>query len=174
LDTLNARLRAAEAVLDASAKDVREELVRKALATTTDALRTSIERLEVGTRELAHVRDLLAAAHEEHRLLSQSMPVAYVTTARSGEIVEANPHAGMLLNTSVRHLIGKSLLLFFEDRKSWEATLRTLRKFDDSIRRPIIVRPRERASKPILACVSCIEEDTLWWFLLPGRPHEDG
>jgi PAS domain-containing protein len=124
-------------------------------------------------RELETARESLKVAQDEHELLLRSLPVAYITTGRSGEIRTANPEAALLLNASMRHLTGKSLLLFLEDRNSWEATLRNLLKFDPAVRRSTILRPRERARRQMLASVSCVDGDTLRWFLVPIHSQKD-
>ena len=173
LETWKARLRAADAVLAASPKEVGERLATKTLASTTEALRACIQRLEITLGELEAVRESARAAQQEDELLLRSLPIAHITTSRSGEILTANPEAAVVLNTSTRHMIGKSLLLFLEDRGFWETTLRSLLKFDAPVRRLIALRPRERARKQMLACVSWLDAETMRWFLLPPGSHKD-
>jgi len=167
LDAWKGRLRAAQAVLDMPPGKVSDRVVRKTLASVVDTLRTSIDRLETSARELTSLRASAKALERQSELLLRSLPTPSITTSRAGDIVAINPKAASLLNTSARHLIGKSLLLFLEDRDAGFAILRELREPEATVRRPITLRPRERARRHVLSCVTCLDEDTVQWFLFP-------
>jgi len=167
LDAWKGRLRAAQAVLDMPLGTVSERVVRKTLASAADALGAAIDRLETTARESTSLRDSVKALERQSELLLRCLPIPSITTSRAGEIVALNPTAASLLNTSARHLIGKSLLLFLEDRDACVAAIHELREPEASVRRSIMLRPRERARKQVLSYVACLDEDMLQWFLFP-------
>jgi PAS domain-containing protein len=105
--------------------------------------------------------------------LLDSIPIALVTTARDGRIVELNPDASDLLSLSRRAAIGRSLLLFFAERASWLDVMRELRDTDPPIRREITLRPREKGPRQCLACVSPAKDGALHWYLLPSSEKSD-
>lgn len=170
LDTIKGRLFAAEALLSAPPGAVNGKLARKTLASTTDALRVSIERLELALAGHERIRAFATAAQDRYDLLLNALPIAAVATSHFGEIAGVNLEAGLLLNTAPRGLIGKSLLLFFDERDSWVATLREVQLQDAgvSVRRSAAVRPKERARKQMLARIVRLDDETLQWFLLPN------
>jgi PAS domain-containing protein len=166
LDAWKGRLRAAEAVLDRPAGQVSEQVVRKTLVSLIDALRGAIDRLETAAHELTSLRDSANAVERRSELILRCLPIPSIRTSRAGEIVAVNPKAASLLKTSARYLIGKSLLLFLEDRDACVAMLRELRE-SETAERPITLRPKERAKRQALAYVARLDEDTLQWFLFP-------
>jgi PAS domain-containing protein len=106
-------------------------------------------------------------------LLLGALPIGSITTTAAAEIVAVNPKAALLLNTSARYLVGKSLLLFFEDRDACLATLRELRQSGGAVWQSITLRPRERARKQTLAYAARLDTGTMQWFLFPDAPYRE-
>lgn len=74
------------------------------------------------------------------------MPIACLEVSDDGAILRANPSAGQLFNTSIRHLQGRHLLPFVQDRDGFALLLREI-TFDRTRvhQRTFTIRPRERA-----------------------------
>ena len=77
--------------------------------------------------------------------LFEEMPTACVETDASGVILGANPAAGVLFNTSVKHLTARLLMHFAEDRDQFGQLLRGLSVESVRHRCALVIRPRERA-----------------------------
>jgi PAS domain-containing protein len=101
--------------------------------------------------------------------LFDRVPVACLTTDRSGIIIGANESAARLLNITAKNLADRLLLHFVDDRGRF-ATLLGLAPFQQDQQCTLTIRPRER--KPIemdLRVTLCTPGDasTLLWFLAP-------
>jgi PAS domain-containing protein len=74
------------------------------------------------------------------------MPVACLEVSEDGAILRANPSAGRLFNTSIRHLQGRDLLPYVQDRDGFASLLREI-TFDRTRvhQGTFTIRPRERA-----------------------------
>ena len=131
----------------------------------------------------AMVRELAGAAlqvdHSTLKLDAQTalwahlfdeMPAACIETDADGVIVGANRAAGVLLNTSVKHLAARLLMHFTEDRDQFGQLLRGLSGENAGQRYALIVRPRERAPVAVEATVMVRNPGDLssWlWFFTP-------
>lgn len=126
----------------------------------------------------------LAGAEEEARKLRQALqhdrqdatglferlPIATVSTDAGGLITAANRHAALLLNVSARHLAGKPLLHFTQDRVAFLALLQSLPQDGGAARGTISIRPRERRTMTVdLAVVprTSMNASEWLWFLTP-------
>jgi PAS domain S-box-containing protein len=81
--------------------------------------------LEHASHDLAEAREAALAAREladaaetRARLFFEMCPLACLTLAQDGTILEANPAASALLNVSARHLCGKPLHLFVNGQRA--------------------------------------------------------
>jgi PAS domain-containing protein len=74
------------------------------------------------------------------------MPIACLEVSGDGAILRANSSAGQLFNTGVRHLQGRDLLPFVQDRDAFALLLREV-TFDRTRAHQarFTIRPRERA-----------------------------
>jgi PAS domain S-box-containing protein len=171
VDLWKGRLHAAEAVLGAPSPSV--NVIRKALKDSASALSAAVRQLDEMLAEVRTYRARLLESEQLYASLLDSIPVALVTTARNGQIVELNPEAATLLSLSRRAAIGRSLLLFFAERESWLGTIQGLRETDARIRRDITLRPREKGPLQCLACVSPAKDGALHWYLLPSSEKPD-
>jgi PAS domain-containing protein len=107
--------------------------------------------------------------------LFDEMPTACVETDASGVILGANPAAGVLFNTSVKHLTARLLMHFAEDRDQFGQLLRGLSADGGRHRCGLIIRPRERAPVHMEATVVVRSPGDLssWlWFFTPLDQHE--
>jgi PAS domain-containing protein len=168
LNAWKARLQAAQAVLGSPQSAVQEKRLLKVLADTASVLDAAVLRLEESLSALQSAKQTADAERRRYAALFQDLPIAAITTDRFGDIIDLNPAAQTLLNTSERYASRKSLLLFFDDRLSWMDVLKQLHELDKPILRPVTVRPKERAPKRFRAHVGLSEGDVLRWFLLPA------
>lgn len=133
----------------------------------------------------------LAGAEEDTRKLRQALeqerqdavglfdriPVASVSTDAAGVITAANRHAALLLNVSARHLTGKPLLHFTQDRVAFLAMLGALPQDGSTSHGTISIRPRERRTMAVDIAVvpRTTMNATEWlWFLTPEASGERG
>lgn len=133
----------------------------------------------------------LAGAEEETRKLRQALqqerqdaiglfdriPIPSVSTDEAGLITGANRHAALLLNVSARHLAGKPLLHFTQDRVAFLAMLGSLPQDGSTSHGTISIRPRER--RTLAVEITVVSQTTMnateWlWFLTPEASGERG
>lgn len=114
------------------------------------------------------LRGSLRIEREAFNRLFEMVPIACVSSDRTGTIVHANAAAGRLLNISPARLTGRSLVLFFQDRSSFEAALQEVNTQPDAVTLCGQIRPRER--RVVEAAVSAVQGDefSLFWFLDPA------
>jgi PAS domain-containing protein len=99
----------------------------------------------------------------------EELPVACLEVDAAGTIVSANTAAGVLLNTSRKHLESRALLYFCEDRDSFTALLRASAFDGGRTPTPLVIRPRERAPVPVQAIIAGRNTEnasTQWWWFL--------
>ncbi len=128
------------------------------------------------------VRDLAGAKLECDRLrakvrtandawdhLFEIIPGACLLTDAGGWILAANRPAGTLLNVSAKHLKGRELRIFAEDRAAFATLLRQLNHSGDwESRATLTLRPRDRKPAPLNLVIRPLagERDGAWiWFL---------
>ena len=125
--------------------------------------------------ETKRLRDALRHERQDATGLFDRIPIASVSTDAAGLITEANRQAALLLNVSARHLAGKPLLHFTQDRVAFLALLQALPKEGGTAGGTIAIRPRERRTMAVeLAVVPRTSTNpTEWlWFLAPEAPGE--
>lgn len=127
--------------------------------------------------ELKKSRHALAAEREHASALFDRMPIATVMTDRAGLITAANRRATQLLNVSARHLAGRPLVHFSNDRTAYLALLRGLPLNGTASTGTLTIRPRERRTLNVeIAIVPRTPADaTEWvWFLTPDTGNRAG
>ena len=119
--------------------------------------------------EIRKNRDARDEEHQDAMALFERLPVASVSTDSAGIITATNRRAALLLNVSARHLTGKSLLPFSQDRTAFLAMLHTLPRDGSTASGRIAIRPRERRTLSVDAViVPRTANATEWlWFLFP-------
>jgi PAS domain S-box-containing protein len=103
------------------------------------------------------LRDLAAAQLDRQQLrarirteasvwkrLFDTMPSAFLLTDCSGVILDANPGASALLNVSGRHIKGRQLLVYTDNRNEFRELLQRLIVADGPVETSLKLRPRER------------------------------
>ena len=143
---------------------------------------TALETCDGMLRDLAgaflecdRLRAEVHSGHAAWEHLFQMMPVACLSTDRVGAIVSANRAAGLLLNTSPKHLKDRQLLVFSENRVAFSAILEQ-RALPQQLRATITLRPRERkrTEADVLIVPLSTDATDLWlWFLTPTRDRRD-
>jgi PAS domain-containing protein len=164
LTTWRGRLLAAEAIL--AAPSAHERQTKRALADGAAALGGALDALDEALRDLESTRRLLNEERERYDALFAQIPVPTITTSRSGDILDINEAARSLLNTSARSATGRSLLLYFEDRVTWAAALRSVDEANPIPPTEVTVRPRERAPRQCQASIGACASDVLLWFFI--------
>jgi len=117
--------------------------------------------------ECRRLHTMLRAQAQAWDYLFSQLPVACIVTDRNGGIVEANRVAGLLLNVSPKHLLGRPLILFSTDREAFSTVLRQSSEESAPIEASMILRPRER--KPVAARATVVPplaggSDVWLWF----------
>jgi len=135
-------------------------------------LSRDLERTLVESRDAASGRETLRrtadAASRRATLLFHLAPTPCMVIDRVGTIVDANPAAVRLVNTSLRHLAGRSFPMFVSaDREQFLLRLAGLGSGDDPARWPITIRPRERGCRKVVFTVVAEADDQLLVLLLP-------
>jgi PAS domain-containing protein len=121
------------------------------------------------------IQRCLAGARTERQqadYLFDRMLTPCLCANESGRIMRANRAAALLLNVSVRHLVGQPLLHFTQDREEFMDLLRRMRRDRAPLQCDLAIRPRERGT--IRAAVTLMprspENPSEWlWFLAPDR-----
>ena len=135
-------------------------------------LSRDLERTLVESRDAAAGRATLRraadAASRRATLLFHLSPTPCMVIDRVGMIVDANPAAVRLVNTSLRHLAGRAFPMFVSaDREQFLMRLAGLGTGDEPARWPITIRPRERGSRNVVFTVVAEANDQLLVLLLP-------
>lgn len=140
-------------------------------------LSQDLERTLVESRDAASGREALRQSAEtagrRASLLFQLSPAPCLVLDRAGAIVDANPAAVRLLNTSQRHLVGRSFPMFVAaDRESF---LLKLAAFDggEPVHTPIVIRPRERGRRGFVCAIVADEVDRVLILLLSTASADD-
>ena len=135
--------------------------------------RTTIEHLRTASDQVDEYQTWAKLAqHEYHALVVETdaffdmIPVACVWTTVNGHIIKANDAAADLLAVSLKHLIGRTLNLHFEDRAAFSQMATTIATTGQSVEAPMSVKPRERRSVSVqLKGRSLSNGSVLVWFM---------
>jgi PAS domain S-box-containing protein len=103
------------------------------------------------------LRRTVSAEHGRWTALIEQLPTPYVLTTRGGAIIAVNRAGARALNVSARALVGRSLLLFLDDRESWLQVLAHAASRPEGTTRSGKVRPRERQAVPVTVRLSSSE-----------------
>jgi PAS domain-containing protein len=136
-------------------------------------LSRDLERTLIESRDAASGREALRrnaeSASRRATLLFHLSPTPSMIIDRVGTIVDANPAAVRLVNTSLRHLAGRSLPMFVSaDREQFLQRLAALGTDDEPAQWPITIRPRERGCRKVMFTVVPDANDQLLVMLLPA------
>jgi PAS domain-containing protein len=145
-----------------------DELVAESIETCGGLLQ-DLAGVQLLADQLRH--DLHIESLNRQYLLDQ-MPVACVTTDDASVIQYANQPAAELLNVSARHLRGRLLLHFSEDRRGFGDLLQKLPLTGGRLDASLAVRPRERGPFTLNASIvpETTSERTSWlWFLKQAK-----
>jgi PAS domain-containing protein len=155
--------------------------IDKALPDRPDALRqltTLVGELLIElhrTEETCRVQRAELATLTDRRLdLLNTLPVPCLLTDADGLVVEANREAFSVLNSSERHLLGRPVVLWFKARDDATSFVRALRTGSDTIRREMLLTPREHRARRVSVVVqrAAGTEPPLWrWFFLDCEPE---
>jgi PAS domain-containing protein len=144
------------------------QVVEEALASCAVLLQDLAE-LHIERQLLRTEADEQTAAWEH---LFDLLPLPCVVTDSRGEILNANPEAGRLLNVTARRLKGRQLLLFTESREALGALLHQVASAEEPVRASLMIRPRERKAVEtvvVLAAASPKQSGARLWFFTSHR-----
>jgi PAS domain-containing protein len=114
------------------------------------------------------LRSLAEGAERRARLLFMLSPTPCLILDRAGTVLDANPPAVRLVNTSLRHLAGRAFHVFVaSERQRFLAQLAALETGDVAVRWPVTIRPRERGSRRVVFAAVTDSDDRLLVMLLP-------
>jgi PAS domain-containing protein len=141
-------------------------------------LETALEICQSLLQELAGLeathegmRRVIEAEGARGQYLFEQIPVPSVLTDAVGQIIAANPAAAGLLNVGVKHIQGRLLVHFVEDREAFATLWRGVRLERTRMTATIRLRPKERAPRDVDVVVvpETPENESAWlWFLLPS------
>jgi PAS domain-containing protein len=120
--------------------------------------------------QTSKLREALRHEREDAAGLFERIPIASISTDAAGVIADANRGAALLLNVSARHLAGKPLLHFTQDRVAFFALLKSLAREAGTLHVSIPIRPRERRATTVSVVVlrqTPADPGRLLWFLTP-------
>jgi PAS domain-containing protein len=113
-------------------------------------LENCYKRLKEAAAQQDVIQRRLETASKRADLLFDSSPTPCVVVEESGRISDANPAAARLLNTSLRHLPGKSFELFLaRDRSGFFAWLQRVAHGEQVDPWAGALRPREQRTRQI-------------------------
>ena len=142
---------------------------------TEDALSAGVAMvLELAQRhgECERLRTEVRSQTQARQHLFDVMPTPCLMTDEDGEILQANPAAGQLLNVSSGRLKGRLLSLFCEDRDAIRTALKDIRFGGAPVGFRLLVRPRERRpiAQSVLAAPAATPDSGLSVWFLTGPP----
>jgi PAS domain-containing protein len=163
------RLRSAAAEVRRQQLPPRASEVFEQLFDTCEALERDLAGAEMDLAARQAAAEQQAAKRD---YLFEMMPVACIETDSGGTILRTNRAAATLLNTSPKHLVGRLLLHFMEDRESFRLFMQDRDRQDGQAPLACCIRPRERA--PIAVDCQTIAASaaggfTSLLFLLPAQ-----
>lgn len=132
-----------------------------ALHEAIEALKRMADEREVAQRQAGEARAQLAHATEH-------LPIPFLVTTADGTVLVANQAAGVALNVSARALLGRNLLMFFDDREAWMSIMSATRASGVPAYRKGNIRPRERLQERVVASLSAVTSPdgaAIQWFL---------
>jgi PAS domain-containing protein len=161
----------------AAATGAESRLLKSALKELDQAL----EELKTASEQLYSMMDELATTRHDAELrdrqfdeLREVLPVPCILMDDVGLIVTANGAASELLNVAQRHLHGKPLMLFVGERDAFFSALTTARQVKETLKTEIVIRPRERKPRPMVAQLSQLEHRAQWcWFFQEPLPQAE-
>lgn len=151
LARLKKRLRQPDADVQALANTALEEL-----ATSLEELHVTQEELRQQETELQEVRDQLAVEWKRYHDLYTFAPDGYLVTDSNGVIRDANRAALRLLDTSLKAVSGRPLVLFVagDDRSALYREINRLRAGGSAQREAWEIRIRSADDRPFHASVT--------------------
>lgn len=147
--------------------------LRGRLRNTVSALRESVESVRRLVTALASARRQLAEEHDRLAGVTDQLPIPYLVTTQDGTILRLNPAASTALNVSARALVGRNLLVFFDDREAWFGLLTQITVSAIPVERAAKLRPRERLQESVMVYVSGArsgEVSVIQWFVTGNAP----
>lgn len=159
--------RAGEALQQPAAREAR---LRARLRHTAFSLTNALEMLTVLFEQIDVAREQVRAHEGRLAGILAHVPCPYVITTPDAAVLEVNPAATQILNMSARGLLGRNLLLYFDDRDTWARQLAEVSASGTAARRAAVLRPRERVAEHVTTHVSVLpfNPDVLQWFIVPG------
>lgn len=148
--------------------------LRGRLRNTIASLRASVEAVLRLVEVIAGLRREVLAEQQRVAAVIEQLPIPYLLTAADGTILRVNHAATMAVNVSARWLVGRNLLVFFDDRDAWLQMLEEMTVSRVATRRAGRLRPRERLQTSIVANLSVAdtcEGPAIQWFL-SSPPHD--
>lgn len=138
------------------------------LRSTISALREAIEGLKRMESESEMALRQAREARMQLAHVTEHLPIPFLVTTDDGTVLAANRAAGVALNVSSRALLGRNLMVFFDDREAWLSIMTAMRASGVPACREGNIRPRERVQQRVLASLSAAtspDGPAIQWFL---------
>lgn len=133
-------------------------------------LEESFEDLVHAMSEQAEAKEQSEAIRQRGEIIFQLVPTPCVVIDRGGVVVDVNPAAAKLLNTSARFVVGRQFCLFLDgDRQAFLQFVQHLERANEEQELTVVIRPRERG--PVGATVAVArnpQDEYLLVFRLDG------
>lgn len=145
--------------------------LRARLRNTTSALRESVETVRRLFEAVVTLRQELLLEERRGAAIVDNLPTPYLVTSTDGTILRVNKAAAAAVNVSARALVGRSLLVFLDDRETWMHVLADVTVSEAPTRRAGKLRPRERLQIDVTAHLSFCPAQygpAVQWFLTQG------
>jgi PAS domain-containing protein len=135
--------------------------MREELSTVLEELRVSEEELLARHELIAGGWQSVATRLDQHRMLFELAPAAYLTTDAVGVIQEANRRAASLLGVDQRFLVGRPLAMYVvpEDRQRLWERLNAVDAGDGETWR-LRLQPRGRDPVPVVGATTAAPSST--------------
>jgi PAS domain-containing protein len=158
---------------------LRSRIARQRQLAATDVVQEALAMCDSLLRELAGAHTTCETLRSELDVRAAAsaaffelLPVPSFVTDASSTIVSANQAAALLLNTNLRHLKSRELLIYAEDREAFRLILRRVAaEVDGAVHATLRFRPRERKPRQTNVVTAPLPgaPPGLWlWFLQPA------
>jgi PAS domain S-box-containing protein len=110
-------------------------------------LEESFEDLLHAMSEQAEAKEQSEAIRQRGEIIFQLVPTPCVVIDRGGVVIDVNPAAAKLLNTSARFIVGRQFFLFLDgDRQAFLHFVQHLECGNEEQEVAVVIRPRERGA----------------------------
>lgn len=140
--------------------------VFKELQTILQDLRAAVGRLKDTTIRADAADTAVRTWEQRYADLVEALPIPCLWTDTTGTIIDANDAVATLLRTTRRHLRGKQLLLFIQDREKLRQLIASTQHEGDVARSELTIHPRDRRAETwqVIVRYLNVDQQCCWFF----------